>query len=57
MSSVEQDDLESRGPLPGMHARYTSRQNISHCPIKMEQSHYLRKLPIFQKCLGTIGLL
>ena len=25
MSSVEQDDLESRGPLPGMHARYTSQ--------------------------------
>ena len=25
MSSVEQDDLESRGPLPGTHARYTSQ--------------------------------
>ena len=22
---VEQDDLESRGPLPGMHTRYTSQ--------------------------------
>ena len=41
---VEQDGLGSRAQLPGMHTHYSSQKNITHCPIKMEQSHHLHIL-------------
>ena len=50
---VELDGLGSRAQLQGMHTHYSSQKNITHCPIKMEQSH---NLYILQKCLGTMSL-
>ena len=51
MNSVEQDDLESRGPLPGMHACYSSQtkyitlSNQNGTISLFKEITYLSKVP------------